>query len=156
MSLLFVEHVSFLLYTSTDKCRTYLFCSSGMSHLHVSHVPLSHLHVSHFLCFICMWVVWQTGRTCRCVCVAWLVAVYDRTHASVRYGLASVSRIDKIIGLSAEYSLFYSSLLQQRPTILSMLLTVATPYDLCICGVSCHTYKWVRSHVYMSHVPLIC
>jgi len=47
------------------------------------------------------------------------------------YGVASVSRIDKIIGLFcriAEYSLFCRSLLQKRHIILSILLTKANPY----------------------------
>ena len=42
-------------------------------------------------------------------------------------GVATVSRIDKIIGLHAEYRLFYRALLQKRPKILSILLTKATP-----------------------------
>ena len=43
------------------------------------------------------------------------------------YGVATVSRIDKIIGLFAEYRLFYRFLLQKRPVILSILPAKATP-----------------------------
>ena len=41
--------------------------------------------------------------------------------------MATDRRIDKIIGLFAEYRLFYRSLLQKRPIILSILLTIASP-----------------------------
>ena len=40
------------------------------------------------------------------------------------YGVATVSRIDKILGLFCRIS----SLLQKRPIILSILLAKATPY----------------------------
>ena len=43
-------------------------------------------------------------------------------------GLATVSRIGKIIGLFCRNRLFYRALLQKRPIIFSILLTVATPY----------------------------
>ena len=47
---------------------------------------------------------------------------------SAYYGVATVIRIDKIQVSFAEYRLFYRSLLQKRPIILSILLTVASPY----------------------------
>jgi len=39
-----------------------------------------------------------------------------------------MGRIDKIIGFS-EYGLLYRALLQKKLIILSILLTLATPYD---------------------------
>ena len=50
------------------------------------------------------------------------------------YVVATISRLLKIIGLFAEYSLFDRDLLQKRPTILRILLIIATPYQ-CVCGV---------------------
>jgi len=50
------------------------------------------------------------------------------TNARCCYGEATVSRIDKITGLFAEYHLFYRALLQTRPVILRSLLTEATLY----------------------------
>jgi len=43
------------------------------------------------------------------------------------YGVDTSSRLLQIIGLFAEYSLFYRALLQRRPIILKSLLIVATP-----------------------------
>jgi len=43
------------------------------------------------------------------------------------YGVATVSRIDQIIGLFCRIILFYRSILQKRPIILSIQLNVATP-----------------------------
>jgi len=45
------------------------------------------------------------------------------------YGVATISRLLKIIGLFAEYHLFYRALLQKRPIILRSLLIIATPYE---------------------------
>ena len=46
------------------------------------------------------------------------------------YGMATISRFLKIIGLFCRISsLFYRALLQKRPIILRSLLVVATPYD---------------------------
>jgi len=58
----------------------------------------------------------------------------DKSICDIMYGVATVSRIEKIIGLSfVEFRLFYWALLQKRPIILSILLTKATQYhDLCI------------------------
>ena len=47
------------------------------------------------------------------------------------YGVATISRLLKIIGLFAAYRLFYRALLQKRPVILRSLLIVATPYQTC-------------------------
>ena len=44
------------------------------------------------------------------------------------YGVATVSKIDKMIVSFAEYCLFYMVFLQRRFIILSILLTKATPY----------------------------
>jgi len=50
-------------------------------------------------------------------------------RGGVYYGLATDSRIDKIIGLFCRISsLFYRALLQTRPIIVSILLAKATPY----------------------------
>jgi len=49
---------------------------------------------------------------------------------SSRYGAATVSRIDQIIGLFCRYGLFYRALLQKSPIIVSILLTKATQYCL--------------------------
>ena len=46
------------------------------------------------------------------------------------YGVATVSRLLKIISLFSKYRLFYRALLQKRPMILRSLLIVATPYQL--------------------------
>ena len=43
------------------------------------------------------------------------------------YVMATVSRIDKIIGLFCRISSFYRALLQKRPVIFKSLLIVATP-----------------------------
>jgi len=54
---------------------------------------------------------------------------HDLWQDTCCYGVATVSRIDKIIGLFCRICLFYRSLLQKRPIILSILLTKATLYD---------------------------
>jgi len=78
------------------------------------------------------------------------------------YGVPTISRLLKIIGLFAEYSLFYWALLQKRPMILRSLLIVATPY-LCLespvweVGSDClrmshethtHTHTHTHSHTH--------
>jgi len=51
------------------------------------------------------------------------------THRHILYGVSTVSRIDKIIGLFCRISsLFYTAFLQKRLIIVSILLTKATPY----------------------------
>ena len=57
------------------------------------------------------------------------------------YGMATISRLLKNIGLFAEYGVFYRAFLQKRPTILRSLLIVATPY---CCGAryrEAHTFE---------------
>ena len=44
------------------------------------------------------------------------------------YGVATISKLLKFMGLFCENSLFYRALLQKRPIILRSLLIVATPY----------------------------
>jgi len=50
----------------------------------------------------------------------------DLKHICVSYGVATVSRIDEIIGLFCRISSLLQALLQKRPIILLILLTVAT------------------------------
>jgi len=55
-------------------------------------------------------------------------AKHKREHILlVDYGMPTISRLFKKLGLFAEYSLFYRALLQKRPVILRSLLTEATP-----------------------------
>jgi len=49
-----------------------------------------------------------------------------KSGGEIAYGVAAMSELLKIIGLFAEYSLFYKALLRTRP-ILRSLLIVATP-----------------------------
>ena len=59
------------------------------------------------------------------------ICVYQYMHM---VWLRSVGSIKLQVSF-AEYRLFYRSLLQQRPIILSILLTKATPYKLRECRV---------------------
>jgi len=72
----------------------------------------------------------------------------------------------KLYVSSAEYRLFCRALLQKRPVILRSLLVEATPYVcVCVCilwmslvthkNESRYTYKWVTSHMWMSHVKYV-
>ena len=64
-----------------------------------------------------------------------ILLLHGRAHRSERwrscgiytYGLATISRLLKMKGFFAEYSLFYGALLQKRPIILRNLLLAATP-----------------------------
>ena len=84
----------------------------------------------------------------------WHVHLYRRI-----YGVATVSRIDKIIGLFCRISSLYRALLQKRLIILSILPTKATPYvcvptiyvcisiihgDMCVYTDECMcvVYRW--------------
>ena len=73
------------------------------------------------------------------ICVTWLIQQCDITHAEQLvhrnearscYGVATISRLLKIMVSFAEHSFFYRALLQNRPIILRSLLIVATPYML--------------------------
>jgi len=86
-----------------------------------------------------------------------------------RYGVAMISRLLSIIGLFANYRLFYRALLQKRPMILRSLLIVATPYSqhacmlvnkyVCLCACVCvfalrynsyGTVSYVCVHIYIN------
>jgi len=66
----------------------------------------------------------------------------------------------------AEYSLFYRALLQKRPIIWSILLTVATPYQLIVPGcrlavvnslyLCTHISMPIRMHVCVNVHPCVC
>jgi len=56
-----------------------------------------------------------------------MLSLKSSRAASQVYGVATISRLLKIIGLFAESSLFYRALLQKRPIIYRSLLNVATP-----------------------------
>jgi len=58
------------------------------------------------------------------------MSIFFFVYEDIPYGVATISRLLKIIGLFAEYSLFYRALLQERPMILRSLLIEATPYSL--------------------------
>ena len=76
----------------------------------------------------------------------------SQRRSDLRYGVATVSRIDKIIGLFCKRDLQKSCcILQKRPIILSILLTVATPYlDLKIERDSCQ-FKCLSGTLVYSH-----
>jgi len=67
------------------------------------------------------------------------------------YGVATVSRIDEIIGLFAKETYKRDAILQKRPTISSILLTVATPYMyICTCiYIYLDTCMNVYIHIYI-------
>ena len=71
--------------------------------------------------------------------------VGDGAHPEEWYGVASVSRIDKMIGLFCKKPYKRDYILQKRPTILSILLTVATPY-VSIRGVTCRIQMCAMTH----------
>jgi len=67
--------------------------------------------------------------------------------------LRSVGSIKLQVSL-AEYSLFYRALLQKRPVIKSILLTVATPQrDLFICDT---THSYLTRLLYIGRDSCIC
>ena len=57
------------------------------------------------------------------LCVPRFIHKWDQKS----YEVATISRLLKIISLSAEYRLFYRALVQKRPTIFKSLLIEATP-----------------------------
>ena len=98
--------------------------------LHTAHLPASllylsyrhdHVHISHVPYITC---TWPAGHH---VHMGWLW---------------SVGPIKLYVSF-AEYRLFYRSLLRKRPIILSILLSVATPYVIC---------TWPASLPYMSYL----
>jgi len=83
-----------------------------------------------------VWCAYTNDNTSRCVymCI--------HRQASHRYAymgwLRSVGSIKLYVSFT-EYRLFYRPLLQKRPIILSILLTVATPYmnvNVCVCVIA--------------------
>ena len=53
---------------------------------------------------------------------------YTHNHVDqLRYGVATIGRLLKIVVSFAEYRLFYRSLLKKRPIILRSLLVATTP-----------------------------
>ena len=66
------------------------------------------------------------------------------------YGVATISRLLKIIGVSfAEYHLFCRALLQKRPVILRSLLIEATPYMSLAPYIYMYTYIYIYIYLYM-------
>jgi len=55
----------------------------------------------------------------------------------------------------AEYGLFYKALLQKRPRIESILLTVATPCWSSACLVNTHTYAHTLAGIYVHYSACI-
>jgi len=72
--------------------------------------------------------------------------VYTYVHVNYAYGVALVSRIDKIVGLFCKRDQRRNDILQKRPIILSILLTVATPYVSA--GDECHTFTQMNVHTF--------
>jgi len=64
------------------------------------------------------------------------------------YGVATISSLLKIIGLFAEYRLFYRALLQKRPLFLRSLLIVATPYPDAVYIYLMHAISHVKIKIY--------
>jgi len=59
------------------------------------------------------------------------------------YVVDAISRLLIVIGLFAEYRLFYRALLQKRPITLRSLLMVATPY------VHVYVYMYTYAHIHL-------
>jgi len=68
--------------------------------------------------------------------------------ASFMYGVATLSRIDKIVGLFAKETYKRDDILQKRPIILSILLTVATPYSFLYSCIYAIVYPYVYLSIY--------
>jgi len=75
------------------------------------------------------------------------------------YGVALVSKIDKSIGLFAKETYKRDDVVQKKPIILSILLTVATPYIYMyrhFCAYS-YIYVYIHIHIYAyTHTFIIC
>ena len=80
---------------------------------------------------VCVYVYVHV-RVWVCVCVCVFFLIFTILSGSVHYGVALVSRIDKIIGLFCKSVLYKRQYSAKEPIILSILLaillTVATPY----------------------------
>jgi len=61
------------------------------------------------------------------------VDIHINSFIRLCYGVALVSRIDKMIGLFCQEPYKRGNILQKRPIIKSILLTVATPYVQSLC-----------------------
>jgi len=137
-------------WTDLSICVTWLIQTCGMTYLYVWHVwyhwlicvtwlnlrfdmthPYAGLNASCDMaslvnmCDVTSPNVWHDVFTC----VARLIRMCDMCDMG---WLRSVGSIKLKVSF-VEYRLFYRSLLQKRPIILSILITVATPYDLRIC-----------------------
>ena len=74
------------------------------------------------------------------------------------YGVATISRLLKIVPLFGENRSLFGALLQKRPIILRSLLIVATPYEVSSTRRGCNSlpfhssipWLWAKSHVYVS------
>jgi len=77
--------------------------------------------------------------------------MYEYTIMISRDGVATISRLFKIIGLFCRISSLYRALLQIRPIILRSLLIVATPYhDLF------HRYEVASISRLLQNIDLFC
>ena len=74
----------------------------------------------------------RRGGISACVCVCVCLLIYAHTNRlqtkSCDYGVATISRLLKIIGLFCRMSSLIYGFLQKRPVILRSLLIVATSY----------------------------
>ena len=64
------------------------------------------------------------------------------------YGVATMSRLLKMIGLFCRISSLYRALLQKRLIILRSLLIVAGPYSH-LTQTGMYTYKYIYKYVYI-------
>ena len=129
--------------------------------LYMSHIRIS--HVAHMN---------QSCRTCQCACTAHVAHIDDPCQIChcVRGGLVWLmfqrmcdassmgwlwlARSIKLQVSFAKETCKRDYILQKRPIILSILLTVATPYDI-IVHCTCCTHKSVMSHIWISHVTQV-
>jgi len=95
------------------------------THTHLNKESLVFIYISTRMC-ICLHTYLY-----KCIYIYLYTYIYTYTHTHTPeqresrfqewavwcYGVATISRLHKIIGLFAEYSLFYRALLQKRPII---------------------------------------
>jgi hypothetical protein len=106
---------------------------SVMLHVRMSLVAhMNESYVRHMTSHVCDTSQWVTCATYR---------PYDEvmSHVLIKYGVASVSRIDKIIGLFCKRALSKRRYSAKETYNLSILLTVATPY-VALANASYRTY----------------